>query len=117
MFIYIYVEAKVKIILNISRQPGSHQRKDILSSTIDCQQSTLPGLNPIVKVLDEYKNKYEYKVDEYSDGISLLMMLMTVVPIRLKNQIDLNCDDYEDHNHNFDVGDDDGDDNDYTYIM
>ena len=51
-------------------------------------------------------------MDEYSDGISLLMVLMTVVPIRLKNQIDLNCDDYED---NFYNGDDD-DDDDYTYI-
>ena len=67
-------------------------------------------------MLDEYKNKYEYKVDEYSDGISLLRVLMTVVPIRLKNYIDLNCDDYEDHNHNFDDGDDDDDDDDYTYI-
>ena len=66
-----------------------------------------------MKVLDEYKIKYGYKVDEYSDGISLLMVLMTVVPIRLKNQIDLNCDDYED---NFYNGDDD-DDDDYTYIM
>ena len=49
-------------------------------------------------------------MDEYSDGISLLMVLMTVVPIRLKNQIDLNCDDHEDHNHNFDDCDDDDDD-------